>query len=99
MQVMVSQEARGDAWASFDGRQRQPMPKGSALIIRTSKYPLPSFCHSDPMSDWFDSLAGCLHWNDRKTQNPFALSPDLWPADSSDAVDSSETDSNGSAKA
>lgn len=95
IQVTVSQDARGDAWASFDGRQRQSMSKGTVLIISTSKYPMPSVCHHDPVGDWFNSLAACLHWNDRKTQLPF--SPTLDPASrqmTPDQLDSS--DSNGS---
>jgi NAD+ kinase len=74
IKVMVSSDARGDAWASFDGRQRQRVAKGDALIINTSKYPLPSICHSDPVRDWFDSLAACLHWNVRKPQLPLSSS-------------------------
>lgn len=29
---------------------------------------MPSICAQDQISDWFDSLAECLHWNVRKSQ-------------------------------
>lgn len=29
---------------------------------------MPSICAQDQISDWFDSLAECLHWNVRKGQ-------------------------------
>jgi NAD+ kinase len=36
--------------------------------VTTSIYPVPSICAQDQISDWFDSLAECLHWNVRKKQ-------------------------------
>lgn len=44
-----------------------------SISITTSCYPLPSICFRDPVSDWFESLAECLHWNVRKKQNNFAV--------------------------
>lgn len=32
---------------------------------------MPSICAQDQISDWFDSLAECLHWNARKSQKAF----------------------------
>jgi NAD+ kinase len=29
---------------------------------------VPSICAQDQITDWFDSLAECLHWNVRKKQ-------------------------------
>lgn len=43
-----------------------------SVSITTSRYPLPSICVRDPVSDWFESLAQCLHWNVRKKQAHFA---------------------------
>lgn len=43
-----------------------------SITITTSRYPLPSICVRDPVSDWFESLAQCLHWNVRKKQAHFA---------------------------
>ena len=70
---MVSPDARSPAWVSFDGRRRQQLEKNDVLMISTSKYPLPSLCKQNPINDWFGSLAGCLHWNVRKTQSNFNL--------------------------
>lgn len=42
-----------------------------SISITTSCYPLPSICVRDPVSDWFESLAQCLHWNVRKRQAHF----------------------------
>lgn len=81
IKIMVSPEARSNAWVSFDGRNRQEIHKGDVLRISSSIYPLPSICSEDQISDWFSSLAGCLHWNVRKQQKSF--------------TPSSETDSNG----
>ena len=89
-QVTVSSDARVDACAHFDGRQRHLMMKSDSLIINTSKYPLASVCHHDPVYDWFESLAACLHWNVRKPQTPFSVS-----RASSEARESNSTDSNG----
>lgn len=70
IKVMVSPDARNDCWVSFDGRNRQQLHKSDVLAISTSKYPLPSVCNNDPIHDWFEGLAGCLHWNVRKIQAP-----------------------------
>ena len=42
-----------------------------SLRVTTSIYPVPSVCAEDQISDWFDSLAECLHWNVRKKQRQF----------------------------
>ncbi|OQV12611.1 NAD kinase [Hypsibius exemplaris] len=75
LRVMVSENARDSAWVSFDGRNRQQLSIGDSLRITTSVYPLPSICAADQMQDWFNGLAGCLHWNVRKPQKK--LDPDL----------------------
>ena len=43
----------------------------NSLRVTTSIYPVPSICAEDQISDWFDSLAECLHWNVRKKQRQF----------------------------
>lgn len=48
----------------------------ASISITTSCYPLPSICVRDPVSDWFESLAQCLHWNVRKRQAHFTESED-----------------------
>lgn len=40
-----------------------------SITITTSCFPVPSICFRDPVNDWFESLAQCLHWNVRKKQN------------------------------
>ncbi|XP_043532236.1 NAD kinase-like isoform X1 [Chiloscyllium plagiosum] len=69
LQIMLSPDARNTAWISFDGRQRQEICHGDSITITTSCYPVPSICFRDPVNDWFDSLAECLHWNVRKKQS------------------------------
>ncbi|OCT70574.1 NAD kinase isoform X1 [Xenopus laevis] len=71
LKIMLSPDARNTAWVSFDGRKRQEICHGDSISITTSCYPLPSICFRDPVNDWFDSLAECLHWNVRKKQNYF----------------------------
>ncbi|XP_077869449.1 NAD kinase-like [Saccoglossus kowalevskii] len=68
LKVMVPVDARSTAWASFDGRNRQEIQKGWSVKITTSIYPVASICRDDQISDWFDSLAECLHWNVRHRQ-------------------------------
>lgn len=69
LKVAVSPDSRNTAWVSFDGRKRQELCHGDSLRVTTSIYPIPSICSQDQISDWFDSLAECLHWNVRKKQN------------------------------
>ncbi|XP_006871834.1 PREDICTED: NAD kinase [Chrysochloris asiatica] len=71
LKITLSPEARNTAWVSFDGRKRQEIRHGDSISITTSCYPLPSICVQDPVSDWFESLAQCLHWNVRKKQTHF----------------------------
>ncbi|VEN60671.1 unnamed protein product [Callosobruchus maculatus] len=68
LKITVSPESRNTAWVSFDGRNRQELCHGDSLRVTTSIYPVPSICAQDQISDWFDSLATCLHWNVRKRQ-------------------------------
>merc|ERR1712241_1469086 len=68
LKISVSPASRNTAWVSFDGRKRQELCHGDSLRVTTSIYPIPSICSQDQISDWFDSLAECLHWNVRKKQ-------------------------------
>ncbi|KAH7956740.1 hypothetical protein HPB52_012356 [Rhipicephalus sanguineus] len=77
LKIMVSPEARSSVWASFDGRLRQELQHGESLKVTTSIYPVPSICDQDQISDWFDSLAECLHWNMRKKQRQLTESSDI----------------------
>ncbi|XP_072538287.1 NAD kinase isoform X1 [Salminus brasiliensis] len=69
LKIMLSREARNNAWVSFDGRKRQEIGHGDSITITTSCFPVPSICFRDPVNDWFESLAQCLHWNVRKKQS------------------------------
>uniref|UniRef100_A0A4W5MBI7 NAD(+) kinase n=1 Tax=Hucho hucho TaxID=62062 RepID=A0A4W5MBI7_9TELE len=69
LKIMLSRDARNTAWVSFDGRKRQEICHGDSITITTSCFPVPSICFRDPVNDWFESLAQCLHWNVRKQQN------------------------------
>ncbi|XP_066875318.1 NAD kinase isoform X5 [Kogia breviceps] len=90
-QIMLSPEARNTVWVSFDGRKRQEVRHGDSVSITTSRYPLPSICVRDPVSDWFESLAQCLHWNVRKKQAHF-------PEDEEDADEEDGAGRAGSAR-
>ncbi|XP_072944758.1 NAD kinase-like isoform X2 [Epargyreus clarus] len=68
LKIALSPEARNAMWVSFDGRNRQALQHGDSLYVTTSVYPVPSICAQDQISDWFDSLGECLHWNVRKKQ-------------------------------
>lgn len=69
LKIMLSCDARHTAWVSFDGRKRQEICHGDSISITTSCFPVPSICFRDPVNDWFESLAQCLHWNVRKRQH------------------------------
>lgn len=87
LKIMVSPDARTTAWVSFDGRKRQELCHGDSLRVTTSIYPVPSICSQDQISDWFDSLAECLHWNVRKKQRHFDDFSDMTHSSSSDGLD------------
>ncbi|XP_066875288.1 NAD kinase isoform X1 [Kogia breviceps] len=91
LRIMLSPEARNTVWVSFDGRKRQEVRHGDSVSITTSRYPLPSICVRDPVSDWFESLAQCLHWNVRKKQAHF-------PEDEEDADEEDGAGRAGSAR-
>ncbi|XP_043087967.1 NAD kinase isoform X2 [Puntigrus tetrazona] len=69
LKIMLSRDARNTAWVSLDGRKRQEIAYGESITITTSCFPVPSICFRDPVNDWFESLAQCLHWNVRKKQS------------------------------
>ncbi|XP_051949861.1 NAD kinase isoform X1 [Xyrauchen texanus] len=69
LKIMLSRDARNTAWVSLDGRKRQEIAHGDSITITTSCFPVPSICFRDPVNDWFESLAQCLHWNVRKKQS------------------------------
>jgi len=40
----------------------------SSVVITTAASPVPSINNTGHVTDWFDSLASCLHWNVREVQ-------------------------------
>ncbi|XP_054265568.1 NAD kinase-like isoform X5 [Macrosteles quadrilineatus] len=88
LKISVSPDSRNTAWVSFDGRNRQELFHGDSLRVTTSIYPVPSICSQDQISDWFDSLAECLHWNVRKRQKHLDELSDLTHSTSNDTLDS-----------
>ncbi|XP_073977552.1 NAD kinase-like isoform X2 [Rhodnius prolixus] len=88
LKVMLNADARSTGWVSFDGRNQQEFKVGDSLTVTTSVYPVPSICAQDQISDWFDSLAECLHWNVRKRQKHLDELSDLTHSSSNDTLDS-----------
>lgn len=82
---------------SFDGRNHQELLQGDSLRVTTSIYPVPSICAQDQISDWFASLAECLHWNVRKKQKHFDELSDLTRSSSNETIDSFAADKSSSA--
>ncbi|KAM9430934.1 NAD kinase-like isoform 3-T4 [Salvelinus alpinus] len=78
LKIMLSRDSRNTAWVSFDGRKRQEICHGDNITITTSCFPVPSICFRDPVNDWFESLAQCLHWNVRKKQNYLSSKEDVF---------------------
>lgn len=72
IQIRLHPDARSSAWVHLDGRHRFELGVQDRLLLQSSRYPLPCITPTDHISDWFRSLALCLHWNTRIPQQPFA---------------------------
>ncbi|XP_060851120.1 NAD kinase-like isoform X4 [Rhopalosiphum padi] len=92
LKIMLSPDARSTAWVSFDGRNQQELCADDSLRVTTSIFSLPSICAQDQISDWFDSLAECLHWNVRKRQKHFEELSDLAHSKYEDSLNSTSKD-------
>ncbi|XP_010270285.1 PREDICTED: NAD kinase 2, chloroplastic-like isoform X2 [Nelumbo nucifera] len=68
IELKIPEDARSNAWVSFDGKRRQQLSRGDSVQIYMSKHPLPTINKSDQTGDWFRSLIRCLNWNERKDQ-------------------------------
>jgi len=78
LKIIVSSESRNcSPVCSFDGRYPITMSKEKYLRITTSVYPVPCISHQDHLSDWFNSLADCLHWNRREMKRMHSYGPAL----------------------
>jgi len=66
--IKIPKQARSTAWVHFDGQQRLELSHSDAVVIEMSNWPVPCVNKSNQISDWFNSLATCLHWNVRDEQ-------------------------------
>ncbi|XBH54600.1 hypothetical protein VPH35_076875 [Triticum aestivum] len=65
LELKIPDDARSNAWVSFDGKRRQQLSRGDSLHISMSKHLLPTVNKSDRTGNWFRSLIRCLNWNER----------------------------------
>lgn len=68
LELKIPDDARSNAWVSFDGKRRQQLSRGHSVRISMSEHPLPTVNKSDQTGDWFHSLIRCLNWNERLDQ-------------------------------
>ncbi|XP_052188245.1 NAD kinase 2, chloroplastic isoform X2 [Diospyros lotus] len=66
--LKIPEDARSNAWVSFDGKRRQQLSRNDSVRISMSQHPLPTVNKSDQTCDWFRSLIRCLNWNERLDQ-------------------------------
>ncbi|GIL45461.1 hypothetical protein Vafri_2698 [Volvox africanus] len=66
--VQVPGNSRAQMWCSFDGKDRQALNAGDAMVIRMSAWPVPTVCSKDASRDWFSGVREGLHWNMRRLQ-------------------------------
>ncbi|XP_060198300.1 NAD kinase 2, chloroplastic-like [Lycium barbarum] len=68
LELKIPEDARSNAWVSFDGKRRQQLSRGDSIRICMSEHPLPTVNKCDQTGDWFGSLIRCLNWNERLDQ-------------------------------
>ncbi|KAK9054249.1 hypothetical protein SSX86_025327 [Deinandra increscens subsp. villosa] len=68
LELKIPEDARSNAWVSFDGKRRQQLSRGDSVRICMSQHPLPTVNKFDQTGDWFRSLIRCLNWNERQDQ-------------------------------
>ncbi|XP_076895341.1 NAD kinase 2, chloroplastic-like [Bidens hawaiensis] len=68
LELKIPEDARSNAWVSFDGKRRQQLSRGDSVRICLSQHPLPTVNKFDQTGDWFRSLIRCLNWNERLDQ-------------------------------
>ncbi|KAG0501142.1 hypothetical protein HPP92_001214 [Vanilla planifolia] len=69
LRVQVPLNSRGQAWASFDGKDRKQLAPGDVLICSIAPWPVPTACLVDSTNDFLRSIHEGLHWNIRKSQS------------------------------
>lgn len=73
LELKVPDEARSNAWVSFDGKKRQQLCKGESMRISMSEFPMPTVNKHDQTEDWFGSLSRCFGWNQRIEQRSISF--------------------------
>ncbi|XP_057442671.1 NAD kinase 2, chloroplastic-like [Lotus japonicus] len=68
LELKIPEDARSNAWVSFDGKRRQKLSRGDSVRICMSQHPLATVNKFDQTGDWFRSLIRCLNWNERLDQ-------------------------------
>ncbi|XP_076940444.1 NAD kinase 2, chloroplastic-like [Bidens hawaiensis] len=68
LELKIPEDARSNAWVSFDGKRRQQLSRGDSVRICMSQHPLPTVNKFAQTGDWFRSLIRCLNWNERLDQ-------------------------------
>ncbi|XP_015057332.1 NAD kinase 2, chloroplastic-like [Solanum pennellii] len=68
LELKIPDDARDNAWVSFDGKRRQELLRGDSVRICVSPHPLTTVNKYDQTADWFSSLTRCLNWNQRLEQ-------------------------------
>ncbi|KAI9113089.1 hypothetical protein K1719_015614 [Acacia pycnantha] len=68
LELKIPEDARSNAWVSFDGKRRQQLSRGDSVCVYMSQHPLPTVNKFDQTGDWFHSLIRCLNWNERLDQ-------------------------------
>nr|BCT08364.1 NAD kinase [Flaveria bidentis] len=68
LELKIPEDARSNAWVSFDGKRRLQLSRGDSVRIFMSQHPLPTVNKFDQTCDWFRSLVRCLNWNERLDQ-------------------------------
>jgi len=71
IKLSIPKDARGPAYASFDGRNSTQINQGDCTTIQMSSWPVPSFSMGGPpLNEWFHSVTSKLNWNVREIQKP-----------------------------
>ncbi|EFJ37483.1 hypothetical protein SELMODRAFT_76799 [Selaginella moellendorffii] len=68
LRVQVPEKSRGDAWVSFDGRERLQLGCGDALVCHLSSWPVPTACTLESTNAFLEGVKEGLYWNMRKLQ-------------------------------
>lgn len=67
LHIGVPYDARCEAYAAFDGKERIQLRQGDFLTITASRFPFPKVLPHDYTSvHWVQQLSKTLHWNEQK---------------------------------